>query len=211
MIYIYTGSDTKNKILKIKKLSEKRNLIFLKDNEITHNILLEYASTSSLFGESFSIVVNNLIKDNKISFDKNLFENLANSETIFFFLEEKINSLDNKKYEKFSKIENFEELIIKKKENNISFDIANSFALKDKMKTWFLFNQAMESNISPEAISGVLFWKIKSLLNEKKSIFSKEELKNCSSSLVSIYHKAHLGELDFNISLEKFLLNVLSK
>jgi predicted RNA methylase len=41
-------------------------------------------------------------------------------------------------------------------------------------------------------------------------VFSKEELKNNSSLIVYLYHKAHRGEFDFYIGIEQFILNSLS-
>jgi hypothetical protein len=48
------------------------------------------------------------------------------------------------------------------------------------------------------------------ILNGTK-VFTKDELKKRSSELVSIYHRAHGGEVDFTISLEQFILNSLNK
>jgi len=211
MIYIFSGGDIKSKNSKIKILSEDRDIVILRDSEVSKRLLLEYASTASLFGNLISIVVNNIIKSEPFNFSKEELEIMSFSSTNFFFLEDKVSVVQLKKYEKFSKIENFEEKIIKKRENNISFDIADSFEKKDKMKTWILYNQAIDRGMEPEAIAGIILWKIKVLASKNKCLFSKNELKDCSSKLVSIYHKSHLGEIDFVLSLEQYLLSVLSK
>lgn len=211
MIYIFSGGDTKSKNLKIKALSKDREIIILRDSEVSKDILLDYSTTESLFGDLVSVVVNNILKNESFTFSKNELEIMFSSQTIFFFLEDKLPVALSKKYDKFAKIENFEEKIIKKREDNISFDIAQAFEKKDKIKAWILYNQAVEKGVEPEAITGILFWKIKMLAGQKGGLFTKDELKNCGGKLVSIYHKAHLGEIDFILSLEQYLLSVLSK
>ena len=91
------------------------------------------------------------------------------------------------------------------------FGIADAYARRDKINTWSLYQNAVQEGISPEEISGILFWKIKMMILDGTKFFKKEELYNISSSLVSIYHEAHRGETDFTIALEQFILSTLSK
>lgn len=210
MIYIFSGNDNKSKNSEIKKLFGNKEFFSIKKEESVKEKIFEYSNTKSLFGDSPVVVVENFF-DEKYSFSKKEILDLQKSETVFIFIENSFSSANIKKYEEFAKIFFFEEKKEKKIETNISFEIANAFGVKDKIKAWILFNQAIEKGVEPEQISGILFWKIKSLSESRQNVFSREEIKRSSSLLVSLHHDAHLGKKDFVVGLEQYLLFVLSK
>jgi hypothetical protein len=116
-----------------------------------------------------------------------------------------------KKYQKHATIEDFSMMESKQVPKVNVFNIADNFSKKDKINAWILYGEAISTGVAPEEISGILFWKIKSMVLTGSRFFSIDELKNRSSQLVSIYHKSHKGELDFTIGLEQFILSSLSK
>jgi len=94
---------------------------------------------------------------------------------------------------------------------------------------WTLYQQALRHGVVSEELHGVLFWQVKSMLlamlskDAKESrlnpfVYSKAknyaknftlpELKKISSQLITMYHRAHRGEVDFDVSLEKFFLSI---
>ena len=91
------------------------------------------------------------------------------------------------------------------------FGIADAFSNRNKIEAWILYREAVSQGIPPEEISGIIFWKIKTMILSGSKFFSLDELKNNSSELVSLYHNAHRGESDFVIGLEQFILNSLGK
>lgn len=210
MIYIFSGNDNKSKNAEIKKLFGNKEFFSIKKEELVKEKIFEYSNIKSLFGDSPIIVVDNFF-DEKYSFSKKEILDLQKSETIFIFSEDSFSSANIKKYREFVIFKLFEEKKEKKFETNISFEIANAFGVKDKIKAWILFNQAIEKGVEPEQISGILFWKIKSLSESRQNVFSREEIKRSSSLLVSLHHDAHLGKKDFVVGLEQYLLFVLSK
>ncbi len=133
------------------------------------------------------------------------------SKTIFIFLEDKLLASEQKKYIKYAQVEKFEEKKIIQVPKVNTFAIADAFARHDKIGTWMLYREAIEAGTSPEAISGILFWKIKTMILEGTKTFSINNLKNQSSAIVSLYHRAHRGESDFTLGLEQFILTTLSK
>lgn len=109
------------------------------------------------------------------------------------------------------------------------FGMADAFGRRDKKSLWVLQQKAAARNIPAEEIHGILFWQLKSMMlalyskNAEESgmkpfvwskskgfagNYSEDELKKISSELVSMYHEAHRGTLDFNVSLEKFILGL---
>lgn len=211
MIYILVGDDLKKKNIYFKKLVSDNEPVFLSSSNVTKELINNYASSVSLFAGVSIIVIEDLIKQKEIIFSKEELEKLKRSQTVFVLLEDKLLVADEKEYKKYSTIETFKQKEIKEKNYNKDFELANAFAQKDKIKTWILYREAIEKGIEPEAISGMLFWKIKNLILNGNRVFPLDILKKQSSEIVSLYHKAHRGETDFVVGLEQFILSSLSK
>lgn len=88
------------------------------------------------------------------------------------------------------------------------FSIANAFGARDRKKMWLLLNGAFNHNIAPEAVAGMLHWKIRDLLLKGSSLYSKAELKDLSGRLVVLYHESHRGGGELALLLERFILRV---
>ncbi|MBU4480046.1 hypothetical protein KKG48_01210 [Patescibacteria group bacterium] len=109
------------------------------------------------------------------------------------------------------------------------FNMADALGRKDKKELWFLYQKASRHNIPAEEIYGILLWQIRSILIVKNSKtvddsglkpfvynkslrfaknFKEGELEKISSQLISIYHDARRGILDFGIEMEKFILEI---
>ncbi|MCX6755815.1 MAG: hypothetical protein NTX85_00530 [Candidatus Nomurabacteria bacterium] len=209
MIYIYSGNDNKNKISSIKKKFSKNEILFLSLLESTPEVVFDYVQSMNLFGISKAIVVENFLASQNLSVGD--LSMLQKSETPFIFLEDKMLAADEKKYKKYAEdIEKFEVKEIKSASAFNVFDITDAFASRDKIGAWSLYLSAIQNEAQPEAISGILFWKIKTMMMTGSKNFSKENLKQMSSSLVDIYHLSHVGEIDMKIGLEQFILKSLS-
>lgn len=210
MIYIFVGNDIKKKNERTRKIVGEQEFIKVPSKEISEDLILNQAESTSLFGEFPVFIFDNILYEQKISLSKENLQIIKNSRNIFIFLEDKLTLLEQKKYAKYADIEIFEEKIKKLLPKVNTFSIADSFSRRDKISTWTLYIEALE-NTDPEAIAGILFWKIKSMILTGNKNFSINELKNQSSEIVSIYHLAHRGELDMRIGLEHFILSSLSK
>lgn len=210
MIYILIGEDRKSKNTFIKELTLGRESFFVFNNNLDKNLIMNHANSISLFNDNPIIIIENIINEGIITFTTKELELLKKSETIFIFKEDKMLVANQKKYEKYGELKIFEDKksTINKKFN--TFSIADAYEKKDKILAWTLYRKAIEEGVEPEAISGVIFWKIKNMILNKTQKFTKEELRNQLGRIVYIYHKAHKGELDFTIGLEKFILESLS-
>ncbi|MDD3662682.1 MAG: hypothetical protein PHT84_02340 [Candidatus Pacebacteria bacterium] len=210
MLYVLVGNDTAKKNSFVKEITQNREIIFFSTDKLSKETILNYAQSVSLFGLSQVVIADNLIGSKEVSFSKEEIGLLKQSGTIFIFLEDKILAVDKTKYSKFAEIKSFD-----KKEEKVTpqidvFAITNSFERKDKIKTWLLYRQAIDGGIEPEAISGVIFWKIKMMILNGGRFFKEEELKKQASEIVSLHHRAHRGEVDFVAGLEQFILSSLS-
>lgn len=109
------------------------------------------------------------------------------------------------------------------------FEFSDALGRRDKKGLWVLYQDALAEQVPAEEVHGIFFWQIKSMLLAKKSKNAEEanmkpypfqkaceysrkykdgELENISSKLVSMYHEAHRGNIDFYIALEKFILEL---
>lgn len=210
MIHILLGTDTKNKNAYIKEITKNSESFFIASNTFEKDIVMSYSTNVSLFGGAPSIILENILADNSIDFSPIEMTLLKDSETIFIFKEDKLLATDQKKYKKYGDLKDFEgKKEVQSAKFNV-FSITDAYANKDKITAWTLYREGISSGLEPEAIAGVLFWKIKTMILNGNRMFSKEDLKHQSSNIVSLYHKAHRGEVDFVISLEQFILTSLS-
>lgn len=115
------------------------------------------------------------------------------------------------------------------------FEFANALGARDKKLLWTLYQEVLAESVPGEEVHGIFFWQIKALLSALKSknaaeaglnpfVFTKsksylrnygktealqeEKLKYLSNRLFHMYHKAHRGEEDLLVSLERFILEI---
>lgn len=211
MIYIFFGNDIEKKNLYLKKLFKNSQPILVPNRDVSREMLLSQIGSVSLFGEQSIFVFENFIGDKIIDLKDEEISLLKESLNIFIFKEDKLLAPDLKKFKKHAQIEEVSFIALKQKPKINIFNIADAFAKKDKIQTWTLYIEAISVGIVPEEISGILFWKIKTMILNGTKVFKEDELKLRSSELVSLYHMAHRGEVDFTIGLEQFILKSLNK
>ena len=211
MIYILAGKDHKERNKYIQNLHIEGSAIRIPDSDVSKEVVLNYATGLNLFGEASCVIIDGLIGETELNFTEDELKVLQDSKNTFILLEEKILAATEKKYKKFAKIIHFEEKKVTAAPRINTFAIADAFGACDKVKAWILYREAIDAGIEPEPISGILFWKIKTMLLNGTRTFTKDILKKQSSELVSLYHLAHRGEIDFIIGLEQFILSSLSK
>lgn len=210
MIHILVGGDTKNKGNYIKDLTNNRENIFIGDNNVSKSLIMSCCYEIDLFNQSSFVVLDNVLSGDDINFSTEDLNSLKESKTIFIFKENKLLTALQNKYKKHGDIKIFEEKkTIQTPQFNI-FSITDAFANKEKMLTWTLYNKGIKEGIEGEALAGILFWKIKTMLLNGSNVFSKNDLKQQSSKIISLYHKAHRGELDLPLGLEQFILTSLT-
>jgi len=199
--------------------------------QITSDKLEELTQSQGLF-ENKQIVFMDRILENKdvreIVLEK--MDAISESPNIFIFFDGKLTKEILKKLEK--KAEKVTEYVLDTetpKEASNFFALADALGSRDKKKLWILYRDAIDHDAVPEEIHGILFWQAKSLALASKTSSALEaglnpfvygkakrflsnwrdgEIDVMLSNLVHMYHKAHRGEVDFKIELEKFTLDI---
>lgn len=182
------------------------NFVSFKNKEVGIDDLLTLASQSSdLFSQGTVVLLFDVFA--KLEDDiQNELKQLQSSKTLFVFLETEVKS----KLDKLEKA-GVEVLISPKSKQLIKkdnpFAIANALGLRDRMNTWIILHDLLSHGESGEAVSGIMFWKIKTLLLENNfRKYSKEELEDMVLELPKIIHTGRREGEDLSVSLESFVL-----
>ena len=217
MIYFYYGTDIDKARTKSHELVEslqkkKPDASFFKLDSENFNTsqLQEYIGGMGLFSNKYIVFLDRLCekKEVKEEFIDRLKE-IGESENIFIILEGKIDKATATKIEKKAeKFVNFalEEEVAKPVYN--AFALADAFSRKDKKQAWFLYRKSIDAGEAPEALHGMIFWKVKTMiLSGFASGWKEGELLKTAEDLVVLYHDARRGKHELETGLEAFLLN----
>lgn len=210
MIYILVGGDTKNKSIYVKELTKNSESFFVREEGMDRALLMSYSYNVNLFNVSPSVIMENVLSNDDINLKVDDLSFLKKSNTIFIFKEDKLLKTLQDKYKKYAEIKLFEDKKVLTKEKFNVFGITDAYTRRDRIGAWTLYNEALKEGIEPEAIAGVLFWKIKTLLLANPNPKIKDDLRKQSSNIITLYHKAHRGEVDLSIGLEQFILTSLT-
>lgn len=218
MIYFFYGTDidkarTKAHDLIDSLLNKKPDASFFKiDSEtFTPSQVNEYVESQGLFASKYIVFLDRLCEKKEVKEEfVDLLKTIQESENIFIILEGKLDKATAGKIEK--KAEKFVNFTL---EEEAPKPVYNAFALADavgkrnKKEAWMLYRKAIDKGEAPEALHGMIFWKIKSIiLSGFGGDWKKEELLKTLDELVILYHNARRGKHELETCLEAWLLGI---
>lgn len=212
MIYLFTGDDSKRKILNYEKfidsLGQDIETFSISKNEFNKIQIESLYSGAGLFFNKCLVIFSNVFEREEMSdFILEKLELMGTSSNIFVFLESKLNKPILDEFRKARAELNIFELPKEKKERYNNFLLADAFSMRDKLHLWIYFRQAMDVGVGMEELIGVLFWKAKDMLLRKNfSKFTEEELKNFAGKLSYLLPEARKKGIDDETAFEQFLL-----
>jgi hypothetical protein len=212
MIYLFSGDDSKNKILSyekfIKAIPVDTEKFFITKNNFDPFQIENFYSGASLFSALSAIIFKDILeREETADFLLGKLKEMGESENTFVFLENKLNKGTLDVFKKARAEMNIFELPKEKKEKYDNFLVANAFANKDKLNTWIYFRQAVDLGVSMEELVGVIFWKLKdNLLKRNFTKLSEEQIKNFISKISYLIPEARKKGMDAESALEQFLL-----
>lgn len=237
MLYFIHGTDygkvlekSKSMISAMLQKKPDASLFKLNTENWSDGQLQEFVGGQGLFENKYIVTLSKILEEKEMAESAlSILEEIAQSDNIFIWTEEKVDTKTLKKIEKCAtKVQAFE-----KKETatgptfNI-FSLGDALVARDKKSLWIMYHQALQF-FAPEEIHGTLFWQVKSMLLAAKTksadeaglkpfVYSKSkkgagnysevELTALSTNLVSLYHNARRGKGDLDILLEHFILGV---
>ncbi len=236
MLNIIYGGDAVSRKTKYQKIIDSAVkggalLVSMDDTDIDLDFLRMSSHGGNLFADKYVVLLNGIFEREElldVIFDT--LPQFKDSTNVFIFNEPTLVKENLKKFEKAkAEIIDCGKKVSATKARFNTFALTDAMGARDRKMSWIIFNSAISSNIAPEEINGVLFWMVKGMiLSHKENNLSAEEtglssfvyqkakrsstnftlseLENMSRELVSLYHLAHRGEVDFEAGLELFLL-----
>lgn len=217
MIYFLHGTDIDKARAKAHEMIEallkkKPDASFFKMNNENWNPaqLEEYAGGQGLFSNKYIVFLDRICEDKKIKDEfLDFIKVISESENIFILLEGKLDKATITKIEK--KAEKTQEFALPKedkKEEYNAFALANAVGNRDRKNAWVLYRQAIDRGDAPEALHGMIFWKVKQMMTSYSNSYSKEELYSLADRLISVYHDSRRGVHELETGVEAFILTI---
>jgi hypothetical protein len=215
MIYLFSGDDSKNKILSyekfIKSIPASTETFFINRNDFNPIQIESFCSGAGLFFSKCAVVFSDIFeREETRDFVLKKLELMGQSDNSFIFLEGKLNKPILDAFKKIDPERLQLNVFMLPKAQTEKFDnflVASAFANKDKLNTWIYFRQAIDLGVGMEELIGVLFWKIKDMILKKDfRKFSPEQLKNFASKLSYLLPQAREKGRDAESAFEQFLL-----
>lgn len=237
MYYFLHGKNTKESRKKLKLLVEtlhtkrKNAEIFrINDENWTEGQFDELLVAQGLFDQKYIIILDSLF-ENKEAKERILdrAKEMKKSENVFLIIESDVDKKAIDKISKYAeKVQKFSGGEVKEERFN-TFGLADAFGKRDKKNLWIKYLQAIDLGISPEEISGVLFWQMKNIIIAKKTKevkesklspfvdsrarnfannFTLEEIGGYARAIVEATQTVRLGEGEMEVLLEKIVLAV---
>ncbi len=221
MIYFLHGNDSekaRNKVHELTSslLKKKPDASFFKMSAENWNeaTLQEYAGGQGLFESKYIIFLDRICEDKNIKDDfLSHIKEIAESSNIFIILEGKLDKISSGKIEK--KSEKTQEFILpeKKKEEYNAFALADAVGRRDRKNAWMLYRKAIDKGEAPEALHGMMFWKVKTMLLNASSgygagAYSKDELYGLAERFITVYHDSRRGAHEFETGVEGLILSL---
>ena len=165
------------------------------------------ASTQSMFGGAQTFLLVGALNSERQEEFLDIAEPLADSPHTFIFEEEKLLKAPTVALEKAgAKIEVTKKAAAKERGFD-PFGLTFALASRDKKKLWLGLTASLAAGEKPEAIAGLLHWKVKQEL-ERASGAKHESLINLSRQIVWMYHDSHRGAGSLDLLLERFALTL---
>lgn len=179
----------------------------LKWESLSNEELANIASTPALFGGAQSYRLLGALAGERGEEFLDLAEGLVESPHTFIFEEEKLLKKPTDILKKAGATLEIHEP--KKKEETFNmFALAQVFGTRDRKKLWIMLMKASRAGAAPEAVAGMLHWKVRDMLAKGSSAYTKQELARLSRTLVALYHDSHRGAGELELLLERFALGL---
>lgn len=204
--------DRKNKAKEeLQKMFPKTSFVFaLVESVPDTDALLGFAyQSASFFGDKQIVLIKDVTDETLDQCSKKTLEILAQSETPFIFLDEKITKATETTLKEHDAT--IVALAAKEKKSTFNpndvFAICDAFSAKNKFRTWHEFSKLVAKNEGPEAIVGILFSRVRTMLRDRRyAPYTKSELERLSASLALLLPKEREKGSDTLLALERWIL-----
>ncbi len=182
-----------------------------------------------LFAPKFAVVLDGFLSPLDPLVEKYL-PQLVESPNLYLFLTNKLTAPLEKKLAKLGQVKKLAADGGEKAKPSLNpFALADAFGLRDRRRAWLLFVEALARGQAAEEVFWKLTWKVKTLLlfhttsdpsslgwkpfvleqaRRQSKQFKLEELQALSRRLLALWHESRRGQSDFELGLERLILEV---
>jgi len=209
MLYVFYGNDYKKARGKAHKMREA--LLKKEPNahyehitdETVHISIGDMVASQGLFYPKQILFLDGVFANAEIKKDAlDQVKEMKQSGHVFILLEQKLLAPEVKKFTTYAEI--IEKYDLKaggesKKPNN--FALASAFAAKKKQDAWIQYHRALYSGAAPEALYGMLFWKV------KDTVLKGGKASEYVGMLAELPYESRRKRVEIEYALELFLLS----
>lgn len=204
MLHVIISTDVDGRISKRKKLLNKDHAepIILDDMNSDFLSLEQYAFPS-LFSLAKPVVQGRyLIEQYTDQINKEILETLVSSSTFFILEERSLSTATLKILEKTGAvIANDKPIKNQAKQTNI-FSVTNAVTSSTKKDRWLSYRKALEEH-PVEAIMGILYWKLRSLIDSSSK---GKKFQDIYTALMQAHKKSWQKGFPLELAIEKAIL-----
>lgn len=217
MIYLFHGSDvekTRTKAFEwVAKAREKEpNLAYVRlaSEELTSAALEDAALSGGLFVKRLLILIDDPFQDEIYG---DLLEEhlsaLADSDNAIIILTPKLTAVKVKKISSKAKmVYTYDKPPALEDKRGFNRNLVDALGARSREKLWLEINRALRDGDATEMLHGLLHWKARDMMSNGSRVWTPQESRALSLSLISLLQSSRRGGMDLSLSLEKFALSI---
>lgn len=205
MITLLKQFSRSDALMHIRKNFPDYELIRIEDTITDSTKISQEIESSDLFGKSRAVFLSDIPRD----FWDILIESLdyIPPDTVVFWREDSFPVAYIKQLPKHTILEGKKTTTSSTKSN--PFVIANQLSVSNPTQLWATYQSLLDEGNEPEAVFGILWWKLKDIAKKKKNLSS--EFKKTLRNFLLTYSTARETGGDLETGLEKILLSLTKK
>jgi hypothetical protein len=205
MLHVIIGTDVDTRIKKRASLvTEKNGEIIVLDDTTSSLVTLEQYIYPSLFSISMPVVhARYLLEEYGEELSKQLLQKMVNSPTIFILEEKGLRAPIIKDIEKEGGLIHHDKPNKQSLKQNTIFAVTNALTATSKKDRWLAYEQARVEH-SPEAIIGILYWKLRDLI--EKSGSRAQHFSDIYRALMQAHKQSWQKGVPLHLAIEKVIL-----
>lgn len=206
MLHIIIGTNSDHRKEKRSTLSDGgADVVFLDDSISNFSALVEYAYPS-LFSLSTPVVHGKYLLEKNDGVNTETILTLVTSPTIFILEEMAMTAPVKKQFEKHGA--HLHE--IKESKKTVSggstiFSVTHAITALNKKDRWMAYQESVKDH-APEALIGILFWKLRQLLDTPSK--QTKQYQTLYSALMDAQRRAWQRGFPLSLAIEKVLLEI---
>lgn len=206
MLYLFFGTDSKTARSKAHShIGNTESLLKVTPDTYDEQLIWSVLSGSDLFTPYTHIMFDGLWGDSRTreSFES-VVPQLHDAQIKAYALEGSLELAARKFFER-NNATLFQYDVPKGVAGRPDFSLAQAFADKKRAEAWVAYQRALMQGAAPEAIHGMLFWKLKQII-QGNTTRSKASVRGLVSQITELPLNARERGVEFEYALERFLL-----